>query len=112
MAKIYIVIHESGEYSSMDSKVVMVSPSRDFAFRHAWLTAFNGWYDGFYVEDWDMHDDSSSVKLATFSLDSTRLRKTYVSSVLADIQARLMEETSGLPEMLEPFTTKIVLFYS
>ncbi len=99
--KIYVVIQESGEHSGMECRNVFVTSHKEVAFRHGWLQSMNCWRDHFYIEDWSM-DNDTSIKVSTYILDSNRLQKTYISSVLADIEKQL-ETSNDLPDILRSF---------
>lgn len=97
--KIYIIVHESGEYSSMDWNIQKVTPDKTAAIRYAWIQAFNNWDDEYMIEEWDI-DGNESKRVTHFHLGSNNLKKAYTSSALANIENQLLQDNSSIPDIL------------
>ncbi len=104
MPRVYIVVEAFGEYSNSEWDVVHMSGVRHVAFKDAWCRALSNCDREYHVQEWEMTDDAS-WQVQTCTIDSTRLRRTYTSSVLHDLQTQLVNSSSTLPETLQAHCT-------
>lgn len=101
--KVFVVIEESGEYTTHETKNVYVSPNRHNAFKKAWLCTFRNWNNDYVVEEWDIADDGESTRVACKVIANNALQKENSTSALAELENSIRQSDDQLPEALDAY---------